>query len=110
VARAKRRFERVKAGLSNARAKGKRLGRPEKIVDHARIGRLRAQGVSWRKIARQMECSARTARRRGKKPLVRDFAPLWTETLNLGWPQATDNAEPHSQFSCVAKPGDKTTE
>ncbi len=59
--------ERVRAGLRNARAKGKRLGRPRKIVDAARIGRLRAQGVSWRKIARQMECSARTARRAGQK-------------------------------------------
>src|ERR1022692_3513627 len=59
--------DRVKSGLRNARAKGKRLGRPRKIVDAARIGRLRAQGVSWRKIARQMECSARTARRAGQK-------------------------------------------
>jgi len=59
--------ERVRAGLRNARAKGKRLGRPRKIVDATRIGRLRAQGVSWRKIARQMECSARTARRAGQK-------------------------------------------
>jgi DNA invertase Pin-like site-specific DNA recombinase len=60
--------ERVRAGLRNARAKGKRLGRPRKFVDAARIGRLRAQGVSWRKIARQMECSARTARRAVQKP------------------------------------------
>ena len=67
--------ERVKAGLRNARAKGKRLGRPEKIVDHARIGRLRAQGVSWRKIARQMECSARTARRAGQKATCEGLCP-----------------------------------
>ena len=60
--------DRVKSGLANARAKGKRLGRPRKIVDAAKIGRLRAQGVSWRKIARQMECSARTARRTVQKP------------------------------------------
>ncbi len=60
--------DRVKSGLANARAKGKRLGRPRKILDAAKIGRLRAQGVSWRKIARQMECSARTARRAGQKP------------------------------------------
>ncbi len=66
--------ERVRAGLRNARAKGKRLGRPRKIVDAARIGRLRAQGVSWRKIARQMECSARTARRAGQKA-ERGFCP-----------------------------------
>ena len=63
--------ERVKAGLRNARAKGKRLGRPRKFVDAARIGRLRAQGVSWRKIARQIECSARTARRAVQKNMTR---------------------------------------
>src|SRR5271165_4247822 len=57
--------ERVRAGLRNARAKGKRLGRPPVIVDAAKIARLRAQGVSWRKIARQMACSAKTCRRAG---------------------------------------------
>ena len=36
--------ERVRAGLRNARAKGKRLGRPPASLDAARIGRLRAQG------------------------------------------------------------------
>ena len=40
--------ERVKAGLRNARAKGKRLGRPRKVVDAAKIAMLRAQGRSWR--------------------------------------------------------------
>src|SRR5271169_4963404 len=44
--------ERVRAGLRNARAKGKRLGRPRVIVDRAKIGSLRTQGLSWRKIAR----------------------------------------------------------
>lgn len=60
--------ERVRAGLRNARAKGKRLGRPRMILDARRIGELRARGVSWRRIARQMECSARTARRATQKP------------------------------------------
>jgi len=60
--------ERVKAGLRNARAKGKRLGRPRSIVDARKIARLRAQGVSWRKIARQAGCSTRTARRAGQNP------------------------------------------
>src|SRR6266446_2783766 len=41
--------ERVKAGLRNARAKGKTLGRPQIVLDPSKIGRLRAQGVSWRK-------------------------------------------------------------
>jgi DNA invertase Pin-like site-specific DNA recombinase len=67
--------ERVRAGLRNARAKGKTLGRPRKIVDAAKIGRLRAQGVSWRKIARQMGCSAKTCRRAGQKSTSEGFRP-----------------------------------
>lgn len=46
--------ERVRAGLRNARAKGKRLGRPRVAVDHARIARFRAQGLSWAKIAGEL--------------------------------------------------------
>ena len=46
--------ERVRAGLRNARAKGKRLGRPRTIVDARRIATLRAQGLSWAKIAREL--------------------------------------------------------
>jgi DNA invertase Pin-like site-specific DNA recombinase len=46
--------ERVKAGLRNARAKGKRLGRPSKVVDAGAVARLRAQGFSWRAIAQQL--------------------------------------------------------
>jgi DNA invertase Pin-like site-specific DNA recombinase len=38
--------ERVKAGLRNARAKGKQLGRPEKILDTKRITALRAQELA----------------------------------------------------------------
>ena len=44
--------ERVKAGLRNARAKGKRLGRPQKIVNTFQLARLRDRGCSWRTIAR----------------------------------------------------------
>jgi len=46
--------ERVRAGLRNARAKDKRLGRPRVVVDRARIGRLRAEGLSWATIAAQL--------------------------------------------------------
>lgn len=46
--------ERVRAGLRNARAKGKRLGRPRVLVDRTRIGRLRAEGLSWASIAAQL--------------------------------------------------------
>jgi len=46
--------ERVKAGLRNARAKGKRLGRPKRVVDARRIAALRAQGVGRKRIAAEM--------------------------------------------------------
>lgn len=43
--------ERVRAGLRNARAKGKRLGRPTVSIPTAKVQRLRAQGLSWSRIA-----------------------------------------------------------
>jgi len=52
--------ERVKAGMKNARAKGTRIGRPRVIVDAARIAALRASGLSWPAIAREMGVSVVT--------------------------------------------------
>jgi DNA invertase Pin-like site-specific DNA recombinase len=46
--------ERVKAGLRNARAKGKKLGRPRVYPDPHRIAALRAEGLSWAKIASRL--------------------------------------------------------
>jgi DNA invertase Pin-like site-specific DNA recombinase len=46
--------ERVKAGLRNAKAKGKTLGRPKVILDPSRIAALRAQGAGWKKISREL--------------------------------------------------------
>src|ERR1700736_6019332 len=46
--------ERVKAGLRNARAKGKKLGRPRVYPDQHRIASLRAEGLSWAKIAARL--------------------------------------------------------
>ena len=46
--------DRVKSGLRNARAKGKRLGRPRKFVDASRIASLRAQGLSWATISQHL--------------------------------------------------------
>jgi DNA invertase Pin-like site-specific DNA recombinase len=45
----------------NAKAKGKRLGRPRVIVDAATIASLRAQGRSWPQIARELGVSVGTA-------------------------------------------------
>jgi DNA invertase Pin-like site-specific DNA recombinase len=52
--------ERVKAGLRNAKVKGKLLGRPRVIVDARWIATLRAQGVGWKRIAAEMEVGVGT--------------------------------------------------
>lgn len=58
--------ERVRAGLRNARAKGKKLGRPRVSVDGVRVAALRAQGQSWPKIARELGVSVGTAYQAGR--------------------------------------------
>ncbi len=55
--------ERVKAGLRNAKAKGKKLGRPVREVDARRVGRLRATGHSWAVISKMLGIGQGTARR-----------------------------------------------
>jgi DNA invertase Pin-like site-specific DNA recombinase len=59
--------ERVRAGLRNARAKGKTLGRPRVAVDAARIVALRAQGLSWVKIGERLGASEGTVRNVAKR-------------------------------------------
>src|ERR1035441_3391112 len=49
--------ERVRAGLRNARAKGKTLGRPRVAVDADRVRLLRSQGASLRSIAASLGVS-----------------------------------------------------
>ncbi len=71
--------ERVRAGIRNARAKGKRWGRPRSTVDVAEINRLRGQGASWRAVGAALGVSAATAlhasaRRRFEKPKSREAA------------------------------------
>jgi DNA invertase Pin-like site-specific DNA recombinase len=60
--------ERVRAGLRNARAKGKRLGRPRVTVDRDRIGHLRAQGLSWAKIGAELGIGEGTVYRLAQTP------------------------------------------
>ncbi|MGB0012583.1 MAG: recombinase family protein, partial [Candidatus Sulfotelmatobacter sp.] len=45
--------ERVRAGLRNAKAKGKKLGRPRAVVNIEEISALREQGLSWARITHQ---------------------------------------------------------
>jgi len=53
--------ERVRAGLRNARAKGRRLGRPRKLASTDAIARLRSEGASWRAVGRALGVSPATA-------------------------------------------------
>jgi DNA invertase Pin-like site-specific DNA recombinase len=59
--------ERVRAGLRNARAKGKRLGRAKLLLDVSRIGTLRNQGLSWASIGKRLGVGETTVRRLGLK-------------------------------------------
>jgi DNA invertase Pin-like site-specific DNA recombinase len=55
--------ERVKAGLRNARAKGKKLGRPRVQFDESQIDALRASGASWRAVAKELGVGLGTVHR-----------------------------------------------
>lgn len=56
-------IERVRAGVRNARAKGKKLGRPRVAVNAAKIGQLRRQGATWSEVCDTTGLSAGTAKR-----------------------------------------------
>ena len=53
--------ERVRAGLRNARAKGRKLGRPRKPLDGAKLLGMRRQGASWRAIGAALGVAPATA-------------------------------------------------
>jgi len=55
--------ERVRAGLRNAKAKGKRLGRPSLVIDAERVATLRNAGASWSSVAREIGQTACACRR-----------------------------------------------
>jgi DNA invertase Pin-like site-specific DNA recombinase len=55
--------ERVKAGLANARRRGKRLGRRPAFVNHRTVRELAAAGLSRRAIAKQAGTSVSTVQR-----------------------------------------------
>jgi DNA invertase Pin-like site-specific DNA recombinase len=58
--------ERVRAGLDRARGRGKRLGRPRRVVDADRIAVLRAQGFGWKRIAAESGLGVGTVIRHAK--------------------------------------------
>src|SRR5271166_3576030 len=55
--------ERVKAGLRNARAKGKRFGRPRVEIDAVKVAELRRDGLSWSQVCRTLNVSKGSAQR-----------------------------------------------
>jgi len=56
--------ERVRAGLRNAKAKGKTLGRPRRIVSSDEMVRMRKLGASFREIGQAIGASPGTVRTR----------------------------------------------
>lgn len=68
--------ERVKAGLRNARAKGRRLGRPRRQVDAEKIADLRKSGLSWRAISGRLGVGLGTLYRAAPKNITIQLPPL----------------------------------
>ncbi|HEX9908723.1 MAG TPA: recombinase family protein [Thermoplasmata archaeon] len=60
-------IERTKAGLAKAKAEGRTLGRPRKAIDIHRVHELRAEGIGYRKIAKELGISRPTLWARLKK-------------------------------------------
>jgi DNA invertase Pin-like site-specific DNA recombinase len=58
--------ERVRSGLNAARARGKQLGRPRRVVDSDRIARMKGEGMSIRDIASELGVGYGTVRMRLK--------------------------------------------
>jgi putative DNA-invertase from lambdoid prophage Rac len=66
--------ERVRAGVRNAKAKGTRLGRPQRVFRRDEVVRLRTAGMSWRKLAQTLNLPMSTVidscRTRSENPPV----------------------------------------
>ena len=58
---------RTKAGIARARREGKAIGRPRKKMDPRKIEQYREQGMSWERIAREMDVSLSTVLRFNKR-------------------------------------------
>jgi putative DNA-invertase from lambdoid prophage Rac len=55
--------ERVKAGMANARTKGKQIGRPSLGINRDEVVALKASGKSWAEVSDALYCSPATAKR-----------------------------------------------
>ena len=65
--------ERVNAGIRHARACGKQLGRPRRIVDGEELVRLQAEGASLRQIAKKLGIGYGTVRLRIRSAEISDL-------------------------------------
>jgi DNA invertase Pin-like site-specific DNA recombinase len=79
--------ERVKAGLRNAKAKGRRLGRPAAVVDKHAILTLRESGASWRTIAEKLGIGVGTAYRVAQRRSKNLCGSFGTDDSNDGAPE-----------------------
>ena len=77
--------ERVRAGLRNAKAKGKHLGRPRVAVDAARVAALRSQGLSWAKIAERLGVGEGTVYRAAQASAKNHFRSADTTSLGSSY-------------------------
>jgi putative DNA-invertase from lambdoid prophage Rac len=66
--------ERVRAGVRNAKAKGTRLGRPQRVFRRDEVVRLRTQGMSWRKLAQALNLPMSTVIDACRQDRLRDYA------------------------------------
>ena len=55
--------ERVRAGLRNGRAKGKKFGQPRAQIGADRVAALRRDGLSWSRVCRTLNVSKGSAQR-----------------------------------------------
>ena len=78
--------ERVRSGLALARAQGKRIGRPPRPVDTARVNELPAQVWSWAEIAREMGVGLGTVHRAAQN-LINSVEMMFLARLSLSWPR-----------------------
>src|ERR1035437_4783096 len=67
--------ERVNAGIRHARACGKQLGRPRRIVDRDEIVRLKEEGASLRQIAKKLQIGYGTVRLRLRSAEISNRKP-----------------------------------
>ncbi len=71
---------RVTAGVQNARANGKQLGRPRRVADGDRILRMKAEGASLRDIAAKLGIGYGTVRARLQQVSGNPMLPVSAST------------------------------